>query len=95
MRAPGQVVRKTGAEEHKNLGTTLVMAVVVGNDVHIANVGDSRAYLISPHGIRQITHDHSLVQVLVDSGRITPEEAADHPMKNVLTQAVARKRPRA
>ncbi|MBX3080069.1 MAG: Stp1/IreP family PP2C-type Ser/Thr phosphatase [Anaerolineae bacterium] len=83
-----QVVRKTGAEEHKNLGTTLVMAVVVGNAAHIANVGDSRAYLISPTGIRQITHDHSMVQVLVDSGRITPEEAAKHPMKNVLTQAI-------
>lgn len=83
-----QVVRKTGAEEHKNLGTTLVMAVVVGNAAHIANVGDSRAYLISPTGIRQITHDHSMVQILVDSGRITPEEAAKHPMKNVLTQAI-------
>jgi PPM family protein phosphatase len=83
-----QVVRKTGDEEHKKLGTTLVMAVVVGKDAHIANVGDSRAYLISPTGIRQITHDHSMVQALVDSGHITEAEAENHPMKNVLTQAI-------
>jgi protein phosphatase len=70
------------------MGTTLVMAVVVGHDVHIVNVGDSRAYLISPTGIRQITHDHSFVQVLVDSGAITAQEAANHPRRNILTQSV-------
>ncbi len=83
-----RVVRKKAHDENKNMGTTLVMAVVVGNDVHIANVGDSRAYLISPTTIRQITHDQSLVQSLVDGGAITPEQAADHPRRNILTQAV-------
>jgi serine/threonine protein phosphatase PrpC len=83
-----RVVHEKAHEENKKMGTTLVMAVVVGHDVHIANVGDSRAYLISPTSIRQITHDQSLAQVLVDSGTITPEQAANHPNRNILTQAV-------
>lgn len=83
-----QVVREKAHEENTNMGTTLVMAVVVGNDVHIANVGDSRAYLISPTRLRQITHDQSLVQTLVDKGEITPEQAANNPNRNMLIQAV-------
>jgi serine/threonine protein phosphatase PrpC len=83
-----QVVREKAHEENTNMGTTLVMAVVVGNDVHIANVGDSRAYLISPTHLRQITHDQSLVQNLVDQGEITPEQAANNPNRNMLIQAV-------
>jgi serine/threonine protein phosphatase PrpC len=83
-----QVVREKAHEDNKNMGTTLVMAVVVGNDVHIANVGDSRAYLISPTSLRQITHDQSLVQSLVDKGEITPEQAINNPNLNLLTQAV-------
>jgi PPM family protein phosphatase len=83
-----QIVRNKAHVEQKNMGTTLVMAVVVGHDVHIVNVGDSRAYLISPSGVCQITHDHSFVQLLVDSGAITPEQAVDHPRRNILTQSV-------
>ena len=83
-----QVVHQKSADENKSMGTTLVMAVVVGNDVHIANVGDSRAYLISPTEIRQITRDQSFVQSLVDKGVITPEEAVNHPRRNILTQAI-------
>ncbi len=83
-----QIVYNKASEAKRMMGTTLVMAVVVGRDVHIVNVGDSRAYLISPKGIRQITHDHSFVQVLVDSGAITAQEAANHPRRNILTQSV-------
>jgi protein phosphatase len=83
-----RVVRKQAHEENTKMGTTLVMAVVVGNDVHIANVGDSRAYLISPTGLRQITHDQSLAQSLVDAGAITPEQAVNNPNRNILTQAL-------
>jgi PPM family protein phosphatase len=83
-----QIVRNKANEARKNMGTTLVMAVVVGHDVHIVNVGDSRAYVVSPEGVRQITHDHSFVQLLVDSGAITPEQALDHPRRNILTQSV-------
>jgi PPM family protein phosphatase len=83
-----QVVHHTAEEKGKHMGSTLVMAVVVGQAVHIVNVGDSRAYLISPHGIRQVTHDQSFVQTLVDNGTITPEQAATHPHRNILTQAI-------
>ncbi len=82
------IVRDKATEDNKKMGTTLVMAVVAGHDVHIANVGDSRAYLITPEGIHRVTHDHSLVQILLDSGAISPEEAAKHPYRNVLTQAI-------
>jgi protein phosphatase len=81
-------VHEKAGTENKNMGTTLVMAVVVGHDVHIANVGDSRAYVISPTAIRQVTHDQSLAQALVDNGTITPEQAVNFPNRNILTQAV-------
>ncbi len=83
-----QMVHRKASEDNKNMGTTLVMAVVAGHDVHIANVGDSRAYVISPRDIRQVTRDHSFVQMLVDSGSITPEQAAVHPRRNILTQSI-------
>lgn len=60
----------------------------VGNVAHIINVGDSRAYYLSQNGIRQITIDHSLVQDLLQRGHITPEEARNHPNKNVITRAL-------
>lgn len=72
----------------RQMGTTLVMAAVVGNNVHIVNVGDSRAYIINESGIRQITRDHSYVQMLVENNLISPEEAENHPNRNVLTQAI-------
>lgn len=83
-----QIVRNKAQERDRNMGTTLVMAVVVGHHLHIVNVGDSRAYVISPKGVRQITRDHSFVQALVDTGAITAEEAIGHPRRNILTQSV-------
>jgi serine/threonine protein phosphatase PrpC len=83
-----RVVHQNAQDTDKKMGSTLVMAVVVGHDVHVVNVGDSRAYLISTKDIRQITHDQSFVQALVDNGTITPEQAAGHPNRNVLTQAI-------
>jgi protein phosphatase len=83
-----QMILNRGQEDHVEMGTTLVMAVVVGSNVHIVNVGDSRAYLISESGIRQLTKDHTFVQKLVEVGAITPEQAIDHPHRNILTQAV-------
>lgn len=67
-----------------NMGTTLVAAVVIADTAYIANVGDSRAYLINADGIRQITTDHSLVGRLVAMGHITQEEARVHPQRNVI-----------
>ena len=76
--------------EASGMGTTSVCAIV-GEDsrVAIANVGDSRAYVISDKsGIRQETTDHSLVQELLDKNEINEEEARNHPNKNVVTKAV-------
>lgn len=69
-------------------GTTLTCALVLGSRAYIAHVGDSRAYVATEGGLDQITHDHSLVDRLVELGQLTPDEAAIHPQKNVLYRAV-------
>jgi protein phosphatase len=75
-----------------NMGTTLVAALVIGDTAHIANVGDSRTYLVTNNGtIRQITTDHSLVERLVALGQITPEEARVHPQRNVIYRTIGDK----
>ena len=74
--------------ESSGMGTTSVCAVVKGNEVHLANVGDSRAYVVSDDEIRGVTKDHSYVQALVDEGKITQADAREHPKKNIITKAV-------
>lgn len=74
-------------------GTTLLCALLLGNRAYIANVGDSRAYLISPSGYRQITRDHSVVDMLVEMGQMTADEASHHPQRNVLYRAVGQRGP--
>ena len=75
-------------EEFDGMGTTLVAVLIRGKKVTVVNVGDSRAYLASEDGICQITRDHSLVQMMVDRGELTPEQAKSYPGKNYITQAV-------
>ena len=75
-------------EEFDGMGTTLVAVLIRGRKVTVVNVGDSRAYLAHEDGIRQITRDHSLVQMMVDRGDLTPELAKSYPGKNYITQAV-------
>ena len=75
-------------EEFDGMGTTLVAALVTGKKVTVVNVGDSRAYGITRSGIQQITKDHSLVQMMVDRGEITPEVAKGYPGKNFITRAI-------
>ncbi len=70
------------------MGTTVVAAVVKNEVVHIVHAGDSRAYLYENGSLTQITKDHSMVQELVDIGQITPEEARNHPNKNIITRAL-------
>ena len=70
------------------MGTTVVCVIVRNNIAYIAHVGDSRAYLATKESIEQITTDHSLVQDLVNQGKITASEAEHHPNKNVITRAV-------
>ena len=74
--------------ELHGMGTTVVCAIVRDNQAFIAHAGDSRAYILSDGGIRQITTDHSMVQDLLSSGKITSEQAENHPNKNIITRAV-------
>ena len=74
--------------DYTGMGTTMVSAVVVGDDVYVLNVGDSRAYRITRRKMVQITRDHSLVQDMVERGEITPEQARVHPRRNVITRAL-------
>lgn len=78
----------SGDKSLEGMGTTLVAALLIHDKIYVANVGDSRAYLIDKDGALQITRDHSFVQYLVDMGKITPEEARTNPQKNIITRAV-------
>ena len=75
-------------EEFDGMGTTLVAVLVRGGRATVINVGDSRAYKVDGDGIRQITRDHSLVQMMVDRGELTPELARTYPGKNFITRAI-------
>lgn len=75
-------------EELSGMGTTIVAAVVSQGKAHIVHIGDSRAYLISGSEISQITKDHSIVQMMLDNGQITPDQAKEHPRKHIITRAI-------
>ncbi len=70
------------------MGTTITACLAMENSVTAVQVGDSRLYLIRKDKISQITKDHSLVEMLVENGTITKEEAKNHPQKNIITRAV-------
>jgi protein phosphatase len=70
------------------MGTTLVGALLKENDLWVVNVGDSRAYHITPTQTKRITRDHSVVEDLVARGQLTPDEARHHPQKNLITRAL-------
>lgn len=72
----------------EGMGTTLTAAIVEGTDIAVAQVGDSRAYLLRDGALSRITQDHSLVHDLVMSGEITADEAFSHPRRNVITRAL-------
>lgn len=74
-------------KDYSGMGTTFVACSIVDNHVYIANVGDSRLYLIG-RDIRQITRDHSLVEEMVLRGQIDKEEARTHVNKNIITRAI-------
>jgi PPM family protein phosphatase len=74
-----------------NAGTTVTMAVSRGSQVIIANIGDSRTYLLRNHELRLITRDHSLVATLVSDGQILPDEIYTHPQRNVIYRYLGQK----
>ena len=83
------VIQKANAAKNlEGMSTTIVCLMVYNNMLHVANVGDSRAYTILNNKITQITKDHSVVQALLDSGKISKEQAENHPNKNCLVQVL-------
>ncbi len=76
------------SEDYQGMGTTLVAALFCDDIAYVINVGDSRLYLLSDSTLTQITHDHSYVQHLIDSGSLSVEEAKNHPFRNRITKAV-------
>jgi len=84
-----QAVRAAAAAQDKHgMGATLTAILIDGEDAWIAEVGDSRAYLLRNGQLRQLTRDQSFVQLLVDAGAITVDEAKTSPRKNVILQAI-------
>jgi PPM family protein phosphatase len=77
-----------GDRELNGMGTTLVAMLEDGDSVHLANVGDSRAYLLREGELTQVTVDHTLVQELIDEGKLTPEDAERHPQRSMITRAL-------
>lgn len=75
-------------EDFSGMGTTLVAALICGKQATVVNVGDSRCYHIARDGIHRVTVDHSVVQMMVDRGELTDEEARTYPGRNVITRAV-------
>ena len=98
--AVAELVHTINAEIHneanrdstqRGMGTTLALAAVVAGDIPafvVANVGDSRTYLLRDGSLRQVSTDHSYVQELVDEGALTPGEARRHPLRNIVTRAL-------
>ena len=84
------MLRDTVKEHHElaGLGTTFVGFLTVGDQLALAHIGDSRLYLFRDGELRQVTKDHTFVQRLVDSGRITEEEAQYHPRRSVLMRVL-------
>ena len=75
-------------EEFSGMGTTMVALLIQGKFATVVNVGDSRAYSLDSDGVRQLTTDHSLVQMMIRHGELTPEQAKSYPGKNLITRAI-------
>jgi PPM family protein phosphatase len=81
----------TNAHAHRelrNMGTTVVLALCHGDQVHIAHVGDSRAYLLQHGELCQLTEDHSVVAQLIKAGQLTPRKARSHPFRHQITRSL-------
>jgi PPM family protein phosphatase len=86
VRQAGAAVRDLAADP--GTGSTLTAMLWSGSRLALVHVGDTRAYLLRAGELFQITHDHSVVQALLDEGKITPEEAESHPQRSLLLQAI-------
>lgn len=87
-KANEKLIKKAAEDEAMSgMGTTVVVVTVIGNQACVANVGDSRMYVVGKD-IRQVTRDHSLVEEMVRMGEIAKDAAKDHPDRNIITRAV-------
>ncbi len=93
VKKANEVIVQTAQTEvqHADMASTITAAVIQGATVFMAQVGDSRGYLIRNGRVRRVTRDHSLVDELVRSGELTAEEALHHPQRNVITRALLRR----
>jgi PPM family protein phosphatase len=90
VRTAGSTLRHLAASDPSlaDMGTTLTALVVSGSQLGLVHIGDSRAYLLRGGELYQITHDHTLVQTLLDDGKITPAEVASHPQRSLILRAL-------
>jgi serine/threonine protein phosphatase PrpC len=90
VRAANRTIYETSRTEHERagMGTTLTAAYLDDADLAIAHVGDSRAYLFRGHTLKRLTQDHSLVEELKRRGKLTEEQAAEHPQRSIITRAL-------
>src|SRR6202044_791812 len=90
VRRAGSSLRELAAADPSlaGMGTTLTALVVSGSQLGLVHIGDSRAYLARDGEVFQITHDHTMVQSLLDDGKITAEEVATHPQRSLLLRAL-------
>ena len=85
----GQIFKYTEENpESKGMGTTLVMAIITKDYILFGNIGDSSGFVMKDGKIHKVTHDHTLVNLLLDAGELTLEEAKNHPKKNILMNAL-------
>jgi len=93
IRVANKKIREDALADEKlfGMGTTLVVATIIGRYLQVANIGDSRLYIINESGIRQVTRDHSLVEEMIRLGGLRREDARKHPDKNIITRAIGAK----
>ena len=82
------MIRSARTSGKRGMGATLTAIHIRGDEAYVAQVGDSRAYLLRSGRLHQVTRDQSLVQLLVDQGTLSPEDARASSRKNVLLQAI-------
>jgi len=88
VQAANRAVFQARTRDASSMSTTLTAALLLGTDVVVANVGDSRAYVLDGDGLRRVTRDHSLVQRLIDDGRISAEAAYTHPQRHLIYRSI-------
>ncbi len=89
IKANGMILEEAARDAGKEgMGTTLTAGLLCGRRLVIGHIGDSRAYMLSNEALTLLTEDHSLIEQLIQAGRLSPEEAEDHPKRHILVRAL-------